>query len=52
MNYDNYTDSELFSLICEENEEAKDILFMKYKYIIDIVIKKYAFTAKICIKKP
>ncbi len=45
MHYEDYSDSELFSLICEENEDAKDVLFMKYKYIIDIVIKKYAFAA-------
>lgn len=45
MKYDEYSDSELFSLICEENEDAKDVMFLKYKYIIDIVIKKYAFTA-------
>lgn len=45
MKYDEYSDSELFSLICEENEDAKDVLFLKYKYIIDIVIKKYAFAA-------
>ena len=45
MKYDDCSDSELFSLICEENEDAKDILFMKYRYIIDIVIKKYAFSA-------
>ncbi len=45
MKYDDCSDSELFSLICEENEDAKDVLFMKYRYIIDIVIKKYAFSA-------
>ena len=45
MNYEEYSDSELYSLICESDEDAKDILYMKYKYIIDIVIKKYAFTA-------
>ncbi len=45
MNYDVYSDSELYSMICE-SEEVKDILFEKYKYIIDIVIKKYAFNAK------
>lgn len=45
MNYEDYSDSELFTMICEENEDAKDILFLKYKYIIDIVIKKYAFSA-------
>lgn len=45
MNYEEYSDGELYSLICESDEDAKDILFMKYKYIIDIVIKKYAFSA-------
>lgn len=45
MNYKEYSDSELYSMICESNEEAKDVLYLKYKYIIDIVIKKYAFTA-------
>ena len=45
MNYDDYSDSELYSMICESSEDAKDILFEKYKYIIDIVIKKYAFSA-------
>jgi RNA polymerase sporulation-specific sigma factor len=45
MSYDEYSDSELYSLICEEDESAKDLLFAKYKYIIDIVIKNYAFTA-------
>ncbi len=45
MKYEEYSDSELYSLICESNEDAKDILFIKYKYIIDVVIKKYAFTA-------
>jgi RNA polymerase sporulation-specific sigma factor len=45
MDYNEYSDSELFSLICEEDDNAKDVLFEKYKYIIDIVIKKYAFAA-------
>ncbi len=45
MNYEEYSDSELYALICESNEDAKDILYVKYKYIIDIVIKKYAFSA-------
>lgn len=45
MNYEEYSDSELFSLICEADEDAKDIMFTKYKYIIDIVIKKYAYSA-------
>jgi RNA polymerase sporulation-specific sigma factor len=45
MDYTECSDSELFSLICEEDESAKDALFMKYNYIIDLIIKKYAFSA-------
>lgn len=45
MNYEEYEDNELYYLICEEDEDAKDILFHKYQYIIDIVIKKYALAA-------
>lgn len=43
MKYTDIDDNELYYLVCEENEEAKDILFLKYKYIIDLLIKKYAF---------
>lgn len=46
MEYQEYSDSELYSLICESSEEAKDILYQKYKYIIDVIIKKYFYTAK------
>ena len=45
MDYNDYNDSELYMMICEDNEEAKDILFEKYKYVINIVIKKYSFVA-------
>lgn len=45
MKYEEYSDGELYSLICESDEDAKDMLFIKYRYIIDIVIKKYAFSA-------
>lgn len=45
MNYDEYLDGELISLICESDDDAKNILFEKYKYIIDIAIKKYTFSA-------
>lgn len=41
MDYKEYSDNELCSMICENNEEAKDILFDKYKGVINIVIKKY-----------
>lgn len=46
MNYQDYSDSELYSMICESNEEAKEIIYNKYKYIIDVIIKKYVYTAK------
>lgn len=45
MDYKKVSDNELISMI-NENEEAKDILFQKYNYIIDIVIKKYITMAK------
>ncbi len=47
MDYNEYNDNELIMLINEESEEAKDILFKKYKYIIDIEIKKYLTISKI-----
>ncbi len=34
-------DSELIMLYREEDETAKNILYMKYKFIIDLLIKKY-----------
>jgi RNA polymerase sporulation-specific sigma factor len=38
----NTNDSELLMLYQENNEDAKNILYMKYKFIIDILIKKYS----------
>jgi len=38
----NTNDNELIMLYHEENEDAKNILFFKYKFIIDILIKKYS----------
>lgn len=46
MDYQEYSDSELYSMICEASEEAKEIIYTKYKYIIDVIIKKYVYTAK------
>lgn len=37
----NISDDELFVLALEENEDAKNILFKRYEYIIDIIMKKY-----------
>lgn len=36
-----YNDIELTNLFSENNEDAKDVLFTKYSYIIDIIIAKY-----------
>lgn len=36
-----YNDVELVHLVNENNEEAKDMLYNKYKYIIDIIMSKY-----------
>ena len=47
MVYEEYGDSELLYMIAEQSEEAKDMLFSKYKYIIDIVMKKYMMVAKV-----
>lgn len=46
MNYQDYPDGELYMMVCEDNEDAKEILFQKYKYILNIVIKKYTYIAK------
>lgn len=42
MKLDNLNDSELVMLSNEDNEEAKNILFNKYGYIIDVILKKDA----------
>lgn len=46
MEYQEFSDQELIGMICESNEDAKEILYMKYKYSIDAVLKKYIYTAK------
>ncbi len=45
MDYNDYSDSELYMMICEDNEDAKEILFQKYKYVLNIIIKKYSYVA-------
>ena len=42
---DLFSDNELFLLALEENEDAKNVLFTRYKYIIDILMKKYVVVA-------
>ena len=41
MDYTNINDEELIHMVREESEDAKDILYEKYKYIIDIELRKY-----------
>ncbi len=36
-----FTDDELTLMVCENNEDAKDVLYDKYNYIIDIIMSKY-----------
>lgn len=45
MNYSDYSDGELYSLICENDDDAKNILLQKYKSMIDYLIKKYSLSA-------
>lgn len=40
-NYDDISDSELVYLLSENDENVKNIIYEKYNYIIDIIIKKY-----------
>lgn len=50
MNYDSYSDCndyELIGMVRESSEDAKDILFNKYRYIIDCEVKKYSKMASI-----
>lgn len=41
MSYKDVNDEELVYLINESNEDAKNVLYEKYSYIIDIYVKKY-----------
>lgn len=47
MNYDDYSDDYLLQMINESSEEAKDAIFEKYRYIIDIEVKKYSNMASL-----
>lgn len=40
--YDNYDDQELMYLIADRNEEATNILYEKYKNVVNMKAKKYA----------
>lgn len=45
--YDEINDQELITMVHESSDEAKDILFRKYQYIINIEMKKYMRIAKV-----
>ena len=47
MDYSNVNDSELLCMIQEASLDAKDVLFLKYRYIIDIEVKKYLAMANL-----
>ena len=36
-----FSDEELTVMVCENDEDAKDVLYDKYNYIIDIILLKY-----------
>lgn len=40
-----YPDTELINLVCENSEEARDLLYDKYSYIVDVVCNKYKKSA-------
>ena len=40
-----YHDNELMDIISDNSEEARDALYDKYKYIVDIIINKYKKSA-------
>lgn len=46
MKYKDTSDGQLITMLHEASEDAKDVLFEKYKYIIDIEIKKYSKMAR------
>lgn len=41
MDYSDIKDEQLIHMIREESEEAKEILYEKYRYIIEVELKKY-----------
>lgn len=47
MRYEDIDDGQLISMLHESSEDAKDILFEKYRYIIDIELKKYSSMARV-----
>ncbi len=46
MKHNDMTDNEAIMLIAERDEAAKNLLYEKYNYIIDLVLKKYESAIK------
>ena len=36
-----YSEEEIISLALENNEDARNIIYDKYKYIVEIMLRKY-----------
>lgn len=47
MNYEEINDNELLMMVSESSEDAKNALYMKYRYIVGIYVTKYQKMAKI-----
>lgn len=47
MKFNDITDNEAIMLVAEKDEDAKNLLYEKYNYIIDLVLKKYESAIKI-----
>ena len=47
MRYEDINDEQLIVMLHESSEDAKDILFEKYRYIIEIELKKYSSMARV-----
>ena len=41
MDYKSISDDELLMMIRESNEDAKDLIYNKYRYIVSYMVKKY-----------
>ena len=41
-----FSDSKLIEMVREKDENAKDYLYQKYRYIIETELKKYSFVSK------
>lgn len=47
MAYNEISDDELMMMISEENADAKDMMYNKYRYIVSLYVKKYKNIASV-----